>query len=168
MVNFLISGSSSQIKPSVSFLAMARKDYKQHQYTDEFDGPSPMQTLGNEKAFKDKFTDRKTVFEKQREDHLSEMQQKIQLLNQAKQTLYNPIDQSNDKLRTPKEMRDDVKRVKEQLIKYNEFKQNQILLGQRERTMKGGWRHGITGIENANSENCSVFYKDKKIDRDFW
>ena len=77
MVNFLISGSSSQIKPSVSFLAMARKDYKQHKYTDEFDGPSPMQTLGNEKAFKDKFTDRKTVFEKEREDHLSQTKQKI-------------------------------------------------------------------------------------------
>lgn len=34
MVNFLISGTSSQIKPSVSFLSMARKDYKQHKYTD--------------------------------------------------------------------------------------------------------------------------------------
>ena len=41
-------------------------------------------------------------------------------------------------------------------------------MGQRERTLKGGWRHGITGVENATSENCSVFYKDKKVDKDFW
>lgn len=42
MVNFLMSGSSSQIRPSVSFLSMSRKDYKQIKYTDEMDGPSPM------------------------------------------------------------------------------------------------------------------------------
>ena len=48
MVNFMMSGSSNQIKPSVSFLSMGRKDYKQIKYTDEYDGPSPMQTLGNE------------------------------------------------------------------------------------------------------------------------
>lgn len=56
---------------------MGRKDYKQIKYTDEFDGPSPMQTLGNEKAFKDKFPDKKTVFEQQREDHLNTLPEKI-------------------------------------------------------------------------------------------
>ena len=42
MVNFLMSGSSSQIRPSVSFLSMGREEYKQIKYTDEMDGPSPM------------------------------------------------------------------------------------------------------------------------------
>jgi hypothetical protein len=36
------------------------------------------------------------------------------------------------------------------------------MIGRRERTIKGGWRHGITGIDNADSENTSVFFKDKK------
>jgi len=34
---------------------MKREEYKQIKYTDELDGPSPMQVLGNEKAFKDRF-----------------------------------------------------------------------------------------------------------------
>jgi len=34
---------------------MKREEYKQTKYTDELDGPSPMQVLGNEKAFKDKY-----------------------------------------------------------------------------------------------------------------
>jgi len=35
-------------------------------------------------------------------------------------------------------------------------------MGRRERTIKGGWRHGITGIDNADSSNTSVFYQDIK------
>jgi hypothetical protein len=35
-------------------------------------------------------------------------------------------------------------------------------MGRRERTIKGGWRHGITGIDNADSSNTSVFYQDSK------
>lgn len=42
MMNYLFSGTSSTIKPSVSFMSMGRKDYKQIKYTDEQDGPSPM------------------------------------------------------------------------------------------------------------------------------
>lgn len=34
--------------------------------------------------------------------------------------------------------------------------------------MKGGWRHGVTGIDNANSNNTSVFYADTKKEKDFW
>ena len=70
MMNYLMSGTTNSIKPSVSFIAMGRKDYKQTKYTDELDGPSPMQILGNEKAFKDK-TKEPTVFEKERSEHLS-------------------------------------------------------------------------------------------------
>ena len=50
---------------------MKREEYKQTKYTDEFDGPSPMQILGNEKAFKDKNLETKTIFEQNREQHLS-------------------------------------------------------------------------------------------------
>lgn len=71
-------------------------------------------------------------------------------------------------LKQPKELREEVKKVKDQLAEFNSFKQNQILLGQRDRTLKGGWRHGITGIDNATSNNTSVFYQDVKKDKDFW
>lgn len=69
MMNYLLSGTTNSIKPSVSFISMSRKEYKQNIYTDELDGPSPMQILGNEKAFKDKHLDVPTVFEKERDLH---------------------------------------------------------------------------------------------------
>ena len=40
-------------------------------------------------------------------------------------------------------------------------------MGKRERTIKGGWRHGITGIDNADSQHTSVFYQDAKKAKDF-
>lgn len=73
--------------------------------------------------------------------------------------MYTPQGENSAiKLKSPKELREEVKKVKEQLGEFNNFKQNQILLGQRDRTIKGGWRHGVTGIDNANSNNTSVFY----------
>jgi len=33
-----------------------------------------------------------------------------------------------------------------------------MFVGRRDRAIKVGWRHGITGIENADSENTSIFY----------
>ena len=115
MINFLMSGSSSQIRPSVSFLSMGRKDYKQTKYNDEIDGPSPMQILGNERAFKDKFQDKKTVFEVERDKHLEELPQKIQLLNEAKKSLYSPIDEDapNANLKYPKEARKDIWNIRD-------------------------------------------------------
>lgn len=34
--------------------------------------------------------------------------------------------------------------------------------------MKGGWRHGVTGIDNATSANTSVFYQNTKKEKDHW
>ena len=39
-------------------------------------------------------------------------------------------------------------------------------MGRRERAIKGGWRHGITGIDNADSENTSVFFQEQKKMKD--
>ena len=54
MMSYLMSGTTNSIKPSVSFISMSRDEYKQIKYYDENDGPSPLQILGNEKAFKDR------------------------------------------------------------------------------------------------------------------
>ena len=48
MMSYMMSGTTNSIKPSVSFISMGRNDYKQTKYTDELDGPSPMQIMGNE------------------------------------------------------------------------------------------------------------------------
>mmetsp|Transcript_33390 Transcript_33390/g.51225 ORF Transcript_33390/g.51225 Transcript_33390/m.51225 type:complete len:142 (+) Transcript_33390:169-594(+) len=86
-LSYLASGTANSIKPSVSFISMGRKEYKQTKYTDELDGPSPMQILGNEKAFKDRHPNSRTVFEKEREDHLSETMHKTQVLREARDAL---------------------------------------------------------------------------------
>ena len=41
-----------------------------------------------------------------------------------------------------------------------------MMMGRRERTIKGGWRHGITGIDNADSSNTSVFFRENKALKD--
>jgi hypothetical protein len=36
-----------------------------------------------------------------------------------------------------------------------------MFLGKRERLFKGAWRHGITGIDNSDSMNTSIFYQNQ-------
>jgi hypothetical protein len=62
----------------------------------------------------------------------------------------------------PKLKRDEIKEIKQRLDQYHDFKQNHVQMGRRERTIKGGWRHGIMGIENADSDNTSVFFQEQK------
>jgi hypothetical protein len=69
LLSYLASNSNT-IRPSVSFMGMNRSEYKQTKYTDEQDGPSPMQILGHEKAFKDLSIGSPTYYEKDRETHL--------------------------------------------------------------------------------------------------
>ena len=78
-------------------------------------------------------------------------------LKEAQDMLYH-----NDPstISSPKQKRDEIKAIKKRLDQYNHFKQNHVSIGHRERAIKGGWRHGITGIDNADSENTSVFYQE--------
>lgn len=36
-----------------------------------------------------------------------------------------------------------------------------MFLGKRERIFKGGWRHGITGIDNSDQNGTSIFYQNQ-------
>jgi len=55
-----------------------------------------MQVLGNEIAYKDRFKDKKTCFEQDREAHLSAIGDKINVLDKAKDHLYGTLlDKSN-------------------------------------------------------------------------
>ena len=62
----------------------------------------------------------------------------------------------------PRSKREEIKEIKRKLDQYHQFKQSHISMGRRERSIKGGWRHGITGIDNADSENTSVFFQQQK------
>jgi hypothetical protein len=50
-----------------------------------------MQVLGNEKAFKDKYLDTKTCFENDRETHINQISDKINVLDKAKENLYGTL-----------------------------------------------------------------------------
>jgi hypothetical protein len=47
------------------------------------------------------------------------------------------------------------------------FKKEHKEIARRDRIFKTAWRHGIVGIDNADSGNSSIFYKDEKARRDF-
>ena len=57
-------------------------------------------------------------------------------------------------------MRDEIKEIRNNLDEYRNFKQQHMFLGRRERNIKAGWRHGITGVENADSPNCSELFRE--------
>jgi hypothetical protein len=57
--------------------------------------------------------------------------------------------------------------IKEKLADYQGFKKTNMELGRRDRIIKNAWRHGITGMDNADSANSSIFYKDLKARKDF-
>jgi hypothetical protein len=86
--------SSSQIRPSYSFMGLTREEQKQDKYVDMNSGPSPMQIVGNERAFKDKFGDRKVYYESEREKHLINMQNSVEELKEAKRSLYKPLEKN--------------------------------------------------------------------------
>jgi len=93
---------------------------------------------------------------------------KTQVLKDARDMLYvDPKDKNFNFLSSPKHKREEIREIRRKLDEYSQFKENGIYLGKRERTIKGGWRHGITGIDNADSEHTSVFFQDAKKIKDF-
>lgn len=161
-----MNSQSQSIRPSVSFMSMKRDEYKQTKYNDEQDGPSPLQILGNEKAFKDKNIGFKTYYEKDRESHLDSIQPNVNKLQEAKQLLYNKTSDdpatASASIISPKQRRGEIIKIRQNLDQFHNFKKTHMALGHRERNIKGGWRHGITGLENADSENISVMFKEQK------
>ena len=82
-------------------------------------------------------------------------------LRNIKETMYkteNDGKVSCTGLKTPKEARLEMQKVKQQLDELKNFNEQQRFLGKRERIIKTGWRHGIVGIDDADSGSTQVFY----------
>jgi len=54
--------------------------------------------------------------------------------------------------------------IKSKLVEYQKFKAESTFLGRRDKMIRGGWRHGITGVEDP-SDNPSVFYQEKLLEK---
>jgi hypothetical protein len=65
------------------------------------------------------------------------------------------------KLRSPRERREELMDIKHKLEAYNAIKTQHKFFGKRDRLFKGGWRHGIVGVEDSDSHNKSVFYREQ-------
>jgi len=50
---------------------------------------------------------------------------------------------------SPKEKRDEIKQIRKLMDEYQDYKQDHNFLSRRERQIKNGWRHGITGLFDA-------------------
>ena len=97
----------------------------------------------------------------------------MQLLAKAKQSLYendpsrvNPKERSDSQpktLRMPSEARAEVAEIKDALKAYKSFKEESKFLGKRNRLISHGWRHGIVGQDDADSQEASMFYQSSKL-----
>jgi hypothetical protein len=120
----------------------------------------------NEKL-KQKTQDSTFIYEQERKEHLDNLGKSIQELKEAQDKLNNDpttLKDSTGALKSPKERRQELEEIKQRLSSYNETKQKQMFIGKRERLIKGGWRHGIVGVENAGligDEQQSVFFQDQ-------
>jgi len=126
-----------------------------------------MQLLGNETTAKDKAGGADNWFEIERKTHQSEIPDKTHVLDDVKKMLYtNYADSGAEMTKTllsnPGTKRNEIKIAKEKLEEFAHFKEKHKFLGRRERVIKSGWRHGVTGLDNADSENASMFFKDTK------
>lgn len=69
-------------------------------------------------------------------------------------------------LRSPKQKRDELLEIKTKLEEFNCIKTQHNFFGKRDRIFKGGWRHGIFGVEDADqSKNNSIFYQEQHLQK---
>ena len=69
-------------------------------------------------------------------------------------------------LSQPGTKRQEIRDAKAKLDEFAAFKESHKFVGRRERVIKNGWKHGVTGLDNADSENTSIFYQDSKKRKD--
>ena len=113
------------------------------------------------------------MFEQEREHHDAVKANKVETLHDVQKRLYATMydsgsgDKHQSMLISPKQRRQDIHEIRDKLVDVAQFKQQHRELARRDRVFKTAWRHGITGIDNADSANASVFYQDEKARRDF-
>ena len=100
----------------------------------------------------------------------------MRLLAKVKESLYendpSRIDlkeMSDSKIKTlrmPSEARAEVAEIKDALKAYKSFKEESKFIGKRNRLISHGWRHGITGQDDADSNEASLFYQSTKLQKE--
>ena len=111
--------NSQAIKPSVSFMNLARDQQKLNHFVDLYDGPSTLQSRFNVKTQKDKSPESQSIYEKERDSHLDKRNNSLSFLNDARTALYGGDGEEagsharKASLRQPKEARDEIVKIKD-------------------------------------------------------
>ena len=59
----------------------------------------------------------------------------------------------------PSQRRDEVQKAKQQMMAYQELKQQKQFIKRRAKLIKAGWRNGICGVEMPDDNEDSVIYQ---------
>ena len=147
--------SASMVRPSIAFVSMNRENQKQSIYVDQYDGPSSLQKRDGIPTLKEKANGSPLIYETERERHSRELSKQLNNLKTAQEKLMT----DTGILRSPKERRGELLDIKAKLQTFNALKTQHVFFGKRDRIFKGGWRHGIVGVDDGDSPEASVFYK---------
>lgn len=139
--------NSQAIKPSTSFLNIDREHQVFNQYVDLYDGPSGIQKRLDIPTLQERNSH--LVFETERKSHIAASTQNIDQLNSARSKLYND---ASPKLRYPSQARQEIAEVRDALKSYKAFKTEHSFLTKRDRLMKTAWKHGVFGVDDADSK----------------
>lgn len=60
----------------------------------------------------------------------------------------------------------EINSLKESLASLQAFKEQQRFLGRRDRLISKGWRHGILGVDDADSKDTQVFYASARGEKE--
>lgn len=101
-------------------------------------------------------------YEQERASHLQNTQSNLQKLNTIKSTLFGKDEisggSSSSALKVPSIARKEVESLRDYYASIKDFNEQQRFLGKRERLISKGWRHGIVGVDDADSPKTQVFY----------
>ena len=111
--------NSQAIKPSVSFLNLNRQKQVFNHYVDLQEGPSGMQKRPDIATDFERTS--QSIWQEERNKHSDMQGKQVSQLSDARKTMYGSDAQAPG-LKSPKQMREEIKEVKNQLESYKQFK----------------------------------------------
>lgn len=132
---------------------LSREQSKLKYFVDLQDGPSSLQKRDGIATLKERSRS-PLPFEQEREAHLAQTKEAAQKIKHIQSALFSKDPESvasQTGLKSPSKAREEIKTLKESLATLKEFKEQQMFLGKRDRLISKGWRHGILGVDDADS-----------------
>ena len=138
-------------------------------YVDLQDGPSSLQKREGIPTIQEK-SKTPLLYESERKDHMDRTESNKMALTSIRDVLFQQ--QQGEQpvqgvLRSPREARAELQALKEQLRSVQDFNEQKRFLGKRDRIIRTGWRHGIVGVDDADSESTQVFYQSSRQQKNF-